>query len=68
MKEGDRALVNGAPCVRVSMGKLAAFAVCNDCPHNVDESIRPYESCDSSCGPTFEWVREITYIELLLEQ
>ena len=61
-KEGDRALVNNEPCVRVSVdSNLFVNLVCQDCPLLRRE-------CNDSCRTGFIWVRETTYITLLLEQ
>ena len=63
-KQGDRALVNGEPCVRVRVGFTSNS--CIDCPLYLKDG-RYTQLCDSSCGTKHVWVREIVYITELLE-
>ena len=67
MNHGDKALVNGEPCVRV--GLRLAFDTpeldipCSHCPRYASKE----DGCDLSCGGTFVWVRKHVWVSILLE-
>jgi hypothetical protein len=75
-KEGDRALVNGEPCVRVSIpiknpesllnykGNITND-LCSWCP-NLPNYSSAIDGCYSSCGSGFVWLNETSYVELQL--
>ena len=71
MHHEERALVNGVPCVRVS---IREYKECQDWPHPCefcpldnyyDRSQR--QLCDSSCGGSYIWVDLASWIGKKLE-
>jgi hypothetical protein len=66
MNHGDKALVNGEPCVRVGLRSTRDYDwnnPCIECPHYASEA----DGCNSSCGNSYVWVREHVWIAILLE-
>ena len=65
MYHEERALVNGVPCVRVSLKHYNMIQdnnpPCRFCPHQGNQT------CDSSCGGSYVWVTVADWIALKLE-
>lgn len=72
MHHEERALVNGVPCVRVSMRD---FKPCQDwldpcefCPLQARHETTAKKLCDSSCGGSYVWVDLPSWVATKLEK
>jgi len=71
-KEGDRADVNGEPCVRCLTTKVIRHSgrPCAMCPENdtrkIDDVTGHY-SCSESCDYEYVWVRLTDFVALRME-
>ena len=67
----DRALVNGVPCVRVSIRNFKPCQMwpdpCEFCPLQARHETTNKRLCDSSCGGAFIWVTVADWIAIKLE-